>query len=60
MGLARTTQSHEKQGPVAKIALPSKAIIHSQRADKEFPRQEKLRSFTITKLLLYEMLKGLI
>ena len=26
-GLARNIQSHEKQGPTAKIALPSKAII---------------------------------
>ena len=31
-GLARLTQSHEKQGPTAKIALPSKAIIQNQRA----------------------------
>ena len=26
-GLARNIQSHEKQGPTAKIALPNKAII---------------------------------
>ena len=26
-GLARNIQSHEKQGPTAKIALPSKSVI---------------------------------
>ena len=26
-GLARNIQSHEKQGPTTKVALPSKAII---------------------------------
>ena len=26
-GMARNIQSHEKQGPISKIALPSKAII---------------------------------
>ena len=34
-------QSHEKQGPTAKIDLPSKTIIWNQRADKEILRQEK-------------------
>ena len=49
--------THEKQGPTAKIALPSKAFIQNQRADKELPRQEKqLKEFIITKPL-YEMLK---
>ena len=38
-GLARNIQSHEKQGPIAKIALPSKAFISNQR--KELLRQEK-------------------
>ena len=33
--------SHEKQGPTSKIALPSKAMIENQRAEKEIPRQEK-------------------
>ena len=33
--------SHEKQGTTAKIALPSKAIVQNERADKELPRQEK-------------------
>ena len=44
--------SLEKQRPAAKIALPSKAIIENPRADKELPRQEKLKEFMITKLLL--------
>ena len=40
-GLARNIQSHEKLGPTAKIALPSKAVIQNRRTDKELPRQEK-------------------
>ena len=39
--MAINIQSHEKQGPTAKIALPSKDIIENQRASKELPRQEK-------------------
>ena len=42
-GLARNIQSHEKQKLTAKIALPSKAIIQKQRADKELPSQEKTK-----------------
>ena len=38
---------------------PFKYIIENQRADKVLHRQEKLKEFIITKLLLYEMLKGL-
>ena len=34
---------HQKQGPTAKTALPSKAIIYNRRADKELPRQEKAK-----------------
>ena len=41
--LARNMQNHEKQGPTAKIALPGKAIIQNQRADKELPREEKTK-----------------
>ena len=52
--------SHETQGHTAKIALPSKAIIQNQRADKELPRQEKTEGVDQYNLLLYEMLKGLI
>ena len=52
--------SNEKQGPTAKIAPPSQAIIYNQTADKEFPRQEKTKGVHLTKPLLYEMLKGLI
>ena len=44
----------------AKIALPSRAIIQNYRADKNLPRQEKIKEFIIKKPLLYEMLKGLI
>ena len=33
-GLARNIQSHEKQGPTARIALPSKYIIQNRRADR--------------------------
>ena len=44
-GLAGNIQSHEKQGPIAKIALPSKDIIWNQRADKELHRQEKTKGF---------------
>ena len=40
---ARNIQSHEKREPIAKIALPSKAIILNQRADKELHRQEKTK-----------------
>ena len=43
-----------------KITLSSKAIIQNGRADKVFPRQDKLKEFIITKPLLHEMLKGLI
>ena len=39
--LVGNIQSHEKQGPTAKIALPSKAIICNQRADKVLARQDK-------------------
>ena len=37
-GMARNIQSHEKQGPTAKIALSSKAIIENGRAEKVLPR----------------------
>ena len=36
--------SQEKQGPTAKIALPSKDIIENQMADKELSRQEKKKT----------------
>ena len=42
-GLARNIQSHKKQGPTVKVALPSKAITQNRRADKELPRQEKTK-----------------
>ena len=40
-GLARNIQSHKKQGPTAKVALPSKAVIKNQRADEDLPTPEK-------------------
>ena len=60
MGLARCIQSHEKQGPTGKTALPKEAIIQNRRADKQFPRQENTKEFIIIKPLLYEMLKRFI
>ena len=59
-GLARNIKIHEKWGPTAKIALPSKAIIRIKSQIKRFPGKKKLKEFIFTKLLLYEMLKGLI
>ena len=58
--MARSIQSHEKWGPTAKIALPSKAIIRIKSQIKSFPEKVKLKEFIIIKPLLYEMLKGLI
>ena len=42
-GVARSIQSHEKQGPTAKFTLSSKAIIQNGRADKVLPRQGKAK-----------------
>ena len=36
-GLARNIQSHEKQGPIAKISVPSKAIFGIEGQVKSFP-----------------------
>ena len=52
--------SHEKWGPIAKIALPSKICFRIKGQIKSFPNKEKLKEFIITKSLLYEMLKRLI
>ena len=43
MELTRSIQSDEKQRPIAKTALPSKAIIYNQSADKELARQENAK-----------------
>ena len=56
--MARNIQSNETQGPTAKIALPSKAIIRIKSQIKRFPGKKKLKEFIITKPLSYEMLKG--
>ena len=57
--MARNIQSHKKQGPTVKIALPSKAVTRVKGLIKSFPDKKKLKEF-ITKPLLYGMLKGLI
>ena len=59
-GFGTNIQSHQKQGPRAKIAVPSKAIIKIEGQIKSFPDKKKLKEFIITKPLLYEMLKGVI
>ena len=56
-GLENKYSKSERQGPTSKITLFSKAIIKNGRSDKVLPRQGKLKEFTITKPLLYEMLK---
>ena len=58
--MARNIQCHEKQGPTAKIALPSKVSFGIEGQIKSVPDKKKLKEFIITKPLLYEMLKGLI
>ena len=58
-GLERSIQSHERQGPTAKTALPAKLSTVKGQI-KSFPDEGKLKKFIITKPLLYEMLKGLI
>ena len=37
-GLERSIQSHERQAPITKITLSSKAIIYNRRTDKVLPR----------------------
>ena len=59
-GLERSIQSHKRQGPTSKITLSSKAIIRMEGQIKCFPDKVKLKEFTISKALLYEMLKGFI
>ena len=58
--MARNIQSHEKQGPTAKIALPAQISFRIEGQKKSFPDKKELKEFIITKPLLYEMLKGLI
>ena len=58
--LEGSIQIHEKQGPTSQITLSSRAVIDNGRQIKCFPGTVKLKEFIITKLLLYEMLKGLI
>ena len=53
-------QSHEKQGSIAKTALPAKLSFRNEGQVKSFPEKKKLKEFIVTKPLLYEMLKGLI
>ena len=58
--MARNIQSHEKQGPTVKIALPSKISFRIEGHIKSFPDKKKLKKFIIIKPLLSEMVKGLI
>ena len=55
-GLARNIQSHEKQGPIVRIALPTKISFRIEGQIKSFPDKKKLKEFIITKPLFYEML----
>ena len=58
--MARNIQSHAKQEPAAKIALPSKASFRIEGQINSVPDKKKLKGFIITKPLLKEMLKALI
>ena len=58
--MAVNIQRHEKQGPTAKIALPTKLSFRIEGQIKSFPDKKKLKEFIITKPFLYEMLKGVI
>ena len=55
--MARSIQSDEKQ---PRLLYPTKLSFRIQGQIKCFPDKVKLKEFTITKPLLYEMLKGLI
>ena len=39
--MAKNTPSNENQRPATKATLPSKALNHDKRPNKEFPMQEK-------------------
>ena len=52
-------QNDEKQGPIAKTTLPSKAVIYNRRGNKELPRQEKAKGVCYHQPVLKEILKGL-
>ena len=43
-----------------RLLYPAKLSLKIERPIKSFPDKEKLKEFIFTKLLLYEMLKGLI
>ena len=47
--LARSIQSHEKQGPTAKTAPPAKLSFRIRGQIKSFPDKRKLKGFIITK-----------
>ena len=57
--MAINIQSDEKQRPTPKITLLSKAKFRIKEQIKSFPDEKKLKEFITTKLLLYEILKGL-
>ena len=58
--MARNIQSHKKQGPTSKIPLPSKDITELKGRYSASGTRKKLKEFSITKPLLYKVLKGLI
>ena len=39
--MAKNIPSNENQRPAAKTTLPSRALNHDRRPNKEFPRQKK-------------------
>ena len=57
-GLERSVWSDKRQGPKSKITLSSKLSFRMEGQIKCFSDKVKLKKFTITNPLLYEMLKG--
>ena len=51
--MTRNIQSHEKQGPTAKIALPAKISFRIKGQIKNFPDEKKLKEFIIIKPLFF-------
>ena len=55
--MARNIQSRDLQ---SRLFYPAKLPLRIEGQIKSFPDKRQLKEFTINKLLLYEMLKGLI
>ena len=59
--MARNIQSHENQALQPRLLYPEKLLSFRIKGQiKSFPDMKKLKEFSITKPLLYEMLKGFI